>query len=74
MWKSRVLGFGAISKRGGKRGKVQVRFRARSRRGLDFSTLSTARHFHSEYSRVEILRRLLVGTNGGRKIMFFLFR
>jgi hypothetical protein len=74
MWKSRVLGFGAISKRSGKRGKVQVRFRALSRRGPDFSTLSTARHFHSEYSRVEILRRLFVGTNGGRKILFFLFR
>jgi len=77
LWKCGNRAFWVLARfpsAGGKRGKVQVRFRARSRRGLDFSTLSTARHFHSEYSRVEILRRLLVGTNGGRKILFFLFR
>jgi hypothetical protein len=49
MWKSRPLVFGAISKRGGKRGKVRLSLRPRDRRGPDFSTLSTARHFHSDY-------------------------
>ncbi len=49
MWKSRAFAFGAISKRGGKRGKVPVSLGGFSPCRPDFSTLSTARHFHSEY-------------------------
>src|SRR5262249_7514 len=47
MWKSRVFVFGAISKRGGKRGKVRGQLLSAAGRRPDFSTLSTARHFHS---------------------------
>ena len=48
MWKSRVLDFGAISKRGGKRGKVRGKFLSAAGCRSDFSTLATARHFHSD--------------------------
>jgi len=44
MWKSGALAFGWISKRGGNSGKVTSLF------VFDFSTVSTARHFHSAFS------------------------
>ena len=48
MWKSRVLVFGAISKRGGSVEKSGGKFLSAAGCPLDFSTLSTARHFHSD--------------------------
>ncbi len=48
MWESRVLVFCAISKRGGNRGKVLATSSALIAALPDFSTVSTARHFHSD--------------------------
>ena len=49
MWKWRAFAFGAISKHGGNRGKVPVlALGFTTSAGLDFATVSTVRHFHSD--------------------------
>jgi len=48
MWKSRALVLGAISKRGGRRGKVGGTSLCRLALGRTFPRFPRARHFHSD--------------------------